>query len=263
MCRPLTAMADHLFTTLPWRLGSQAHDDEGWDEVARALGVQAIDLTRLRQVHGAAFLVASAGGGASRPTADIIINKDSAAALAVQAADCIPLLIADQVTGAVAAVHAGWRGLALRAPQAAVDALVWRFGCRPSDLVAAVGPSIGACCYEVGIDVLKAFDRAGLDETARAAWFLDVPQPTASNPSLPGLSRTSRPNHWFFDAWSAARYQLESAGVPADQIHVAGLCTASHPGLFPSYRRDGTGTGRIAGAIRKRQPQSAQSSQKP
>src|SRR5207247_2068912 len=82
----------------------------------------------------------------------------------------------------------------------------------------AAGPSIGACCYEVGEDVRAAFDDA--------RWFFAEPRPTARNPSMNGLASIRRARHWFFDGWAATRSQLEAAGVPTDRIHLAELCTA-------------------------------------
>jgi copper oxidase (laccase) domain-containing protein len=109
---------------------------------------------------------------------------------------------------------------------------------------------VGACCDEVGVDVLEAFRRGGVDAARLPRWFFAAPQPTDMNRSMRSLSHVPRANHWFFDGWAATRHQLDEAGVPAHQIHVAELCTASHPEILCSYRRDGMATGRIAGAIR-------------
>src|SRR5229473_2031418 len=122
----------------------------------------------------------------------------------------------DDVARALGAAHAGWKGLAASVPLVTVDALSRHVGSQPADLVAAVGPSIGACCYEVGVDVLDAFRRGGFEEAARPRWFFRAPQPSARNPSMPGLPRPRRQDHWFFDGWAAARQQLEAAGIPAD-----------------------------------------------
>lgn len=251
VCTPLQRAAPHIFTTRAWRLGSTATDarEDGWADVCHALSIDPINLVRVHQVHGTAVVVAASGGGARPAPADIIVTGDAATALAVQAADCVPMLIADRRIGVVAAAHAGWRGLAERVPQVAVQALTRKFGSRPADMMVAVGPSIGACCYEVGVDVRDAFTRAGFGNAEQTRWFFDDPQPTAANPSIPTLSKTRRSSHWFMDGWAVARHELELAGVPADQIHVAGLCTASHPDVLCSYRRDGKAAGRIAGAI--------------
>jgi copper oxidase (laccase) domain-containing protein len=151
----------------------------------------------------------------------------------------------------VAAAHAGWRGLASGVPLATIAALVREFDCRPDDLIAAAGPSIGACCYEVGPEVRRRFEDAGWPESAMTRWFLPRPQPTVRNPSMPRLEAAARSDRWYFDSGRAARDQLETAGVTPDRIFLADLCTASHPALC-SYRRDGVGAGRMAAAIRPR-----------
>lgn len=255
VCRPLGRIATHLFTTREWRLGSAAcaEADEAWEEVARAAAVDLGHLARVRQVHGASVLIHRATDwwrGTARPKADIVASDDPELALAIQTADCVPLLIGDARTGAVAAVHAGWRGLAAGVPVVAVDALTRAFGSRPSDLIVAVGPSIGACCYEVGAEVRTRFERAGFPRALTERWFCDEARPSAVNRPMPGLPGKRRQGHWFFDGWQAARDQLRTAGLAADAIHVAELCTASHPKAFCSYRRDGAPAGCLAAAIR-------------
>ncbi len=240
VCRPLLEAAHHLYTARSWRLGSRpAADGLGWDEVAAAVGVEPDHLVRLRQVHGTSAIIvrrddALVAGPAG--DADILTTDDPARAIAVQTADCAPILIADRATGAVAAVHAGWRGLAAGAPGAAVRAMREAWGSRPADLVAAVGPCIGACCYEVGADVRAAFDAAGYPGDAVASWF--------------GAERT--PGHWHFDAWASAGDQLAAAGVPVAGIHLARLCTRCVPERFCSYRGQGPAAGRMAAVIRPR-----------
>lgn len=255
-CRALHRLADHVFTTRQWRLGSTTPDgrDAGWTEVAATLAVDPLELARVHQVHGASVVVAAPGGRAPWPPADIHVTDDTTIALAVQSADCLALLLADRRTGAVGAAHAGWRGLAARVPEVVVGALARQFGSRPADLVVAIGPSIGACCYEVGVDVRDAFTTAGHGDREMVRWFFESPRPSLVNPSMTAVAHVRRPNHWFFDGWAAARHQLESAGVQADHIHLAELCTASHPDLFCSYRRDGRPAGRMAAAIRGRAP---------
>jgi hypothetical protein len=220
-------------------------------------------LIRVRQVHGAAVFVPRSGDSMAGPKtgatvvdteADIIVSDNPALALAVQTADCVPLLVADRRTGAVAAAHAGWRGTAARVAVAAVEALERELGSRPADLVAAVGPSIGACCYEVGDEVRARFEREGFSAEELARWFLQHTRRTPGNPSMPGVSAVARAGHWYVDLWRATREQLEAAGVPAGQIHLAGLCTASHRAVLCSYRRDGSGAGRLAAVIRGRRP---------
>jgi YfiH family protein len=251
ICRPLQDIARHLFTTRAWRLGSApAGDADSWRDVAAALDVDLPRLIRVHQVHGAAVVVAREPS-ALQPDADIIVTREPQLALAVQAADCVPLLLADRRTGAVAAAHAGWRGLAARAPAAAVAALDSR---RTSDVVAAIGPAIGSCCYEVGAEVRSQFAGGGFSPGELAEWFVDTPHDSRRNPSLRVAASFPAPNRWYFDTWAAARDQLATAGVPPEQIFVARLCTASHPETLCSYRRDGAVAGRIAGAIRSGPP---------
>jgi YfiH family protein len=253
LCRPLEPFATHIFTSRLWPLGTSSDRDaeESWRDIAHALGADGPRLLRARQVHGAAVVAHREGHPIGpRADADILLSSDPRVAPAVQTADCVPILIADSRTGAVAAAHAGWRGMAARVPLVTVEALVAEFGVRESKLIAAVGPSIGACCYEVGGDVRDRFAAAGFNEWELARWFTAEPRSSPTNPSMPGLNRRARDNHWFLDMWTAARDQLRSAGVREDRIFVADLCTASHPDAFCSYRRDRS-RGRMAAAIQK------------
>jgi len=232
-CAPLAVIAPHCFSTRALRLEGAGEADHGsWDELAQALGVRPGALVRMRQVHCAAVYEPSAGEQqppslADWPEADIGVSRDPAVALSIRAADCVPVLLGDARTGAVAAVHAGWRGIAAGAVMVAVQALTQRFHSRPADMVAAVGPSIGPCCYEVGADLLSHFAA----HPNASAWFSDELRPR-------------------LDLWRATREQLERAGVPASQVHVCALCTVDHPTLFHSYRRDGKLAGRLVAAIR-------------
>lgn len=225
-CAPLAAVAPHCFSTRELRL------EGGWNALAQVLGVDAGALVRMRQVHGAhVFEPAPRIPLPSRyddwPEADIAIGCDPSFVLSVRSADCVPTLLADRLTGAVAAIHAGWKGTAAGAVMAAVRALQTRFASDPADIVAAVGPSIGPCCYEVGNEVAPQFaSHPGADR-----WFLAEAKPR-------------------LDLWHATRDQLERAGVPSGQIHVSELCTMHLPALFHSYRRDGKAAGRLVAAIR-------------
>jgi polyphenol oxidase len=238
VCTALEPFARHLFTTRSWALGTDSADRAaGWAEVAAVIDVDPEHLIRAHQVHGASVIVRHRGApkpsnGGALQDADILITDDPAVALAIQTADCVPLLIADRRTGAVAAAHAGWRGLAARVPIVAVQALSREFRSQPEDLIVAIGPSISAPRYEVGADVRQRFEAAGFDHLDRV------------------FHSGMRPGHWQFDGWQSASDQLETAGVPAAQIHLAELCTAANPEVLCSYRRDGKGAGRIAAVIR-------------
>jgi YfiH family protein len=254
VCRALSPLADHFFTTRQWSLGSGADNgnEDPWTAVAVSLDLQPADLVRLRQVHGADVVVAT------HPIlvpaeADIVVARDPSLGIAVQAADCVPILFADERTGAVAAAHAGWRGLAANVPSTVVDAMVREFASRPSDLVVAVGPSIGPCCYEVGDDVRAQFAGSGASRSELERWFRSSVSETPGNVSILEGRGGLRSGRSVLDTWRVTRDRLEAAGVESARIFEAGLCTASHPALC-SYRRDGVKAGRIAAAIRPRWP---------
>ncbi len=238
VCTPLEAHARHLFTSRQWALGSApAGDAQAWDEVAHAIGVGRATLVRLHQVHGADVVFRRVGELRDvnhLPDADIVASNDPTLALAIQTADCVPILIADRRTGVVAAAHAGWRGLAARVPSEAVQALAHRFDSAAADLMAALGPSISAARYEVGADVREKFEAAGFADAELARWF----------------SSGAREEHWQFDGARSAFDQLAAAGIPRTQIFTAGLCTATHADALCSYRRDWKEAGRMAAVIR-------------
>jgi YfiH family protein len=170
------------------------------------------------------------------PEADIIVSDDPAAAIAVRVADCAPILMADTRTGAVGAAHAGWRGTVQSAAAACVRSMRHEFGTNPADLIAGIGPCLGACCGEVGPEVVDAFRQAGHDDGSLGRWFADGPR--------------GRP---MLDLWQANIDQLTAAGVLTERIHVAGICTKTHSALMHSYRAAGAAAGRMLGVIRRRQ----------
>jgi YfiH family protein len=258
VCRPVERYASHLFTTRRWRLGasasSVASDADAWHEVAAAMAVETPRLARLKQVHGSSAVTYRRGAPlpaeGALPEADIVISDAPGVALAVQTADCVPLVMIDRRLGVVAAVHAGWRGLAARAPVTAVERMARDFGTRMADLLVAIGPAIGSCCYEVGPDVRAQFEQSSFTPAQVRRWFSAVPVASGFNPTMTSLSPIRREGHWFFDASQSARDELRSAGLTGAQIYVSGLCTASHHDVFCSYRRDGAPAGRMAAAIR-------------
>lgn len=237
-CRHLNAVAPHLFTTRQLELSAPA------DVQRLADSVGARDASMLRQVHGRDVVVVRNGRPSvpDRPEADVLVSNATDTAIAVRAADCVPLLLADRVTGAVAAVHAGWRGTAARAAVAAVEALAREFGTRPADLIAAIGPSIGSCCYEVGTELVDAFAAAGHERYLIDRWFVAPPPPRGSR-ERPKLR---------LDVAGSNRDQLILAGVEEGNIHLSGLCTAMHLDILTSYRAEREKAGRIAGVIRSR-----------
>lgn len=196
-----------------------------------------------RQVHGRDVVVdgagqqgeAGPGGWRLAGTGDALVATGTGQAVAVLVADCAPILLAHREGRAVAAVHAGWRGLAGGIIEAAVQALCRAAGSGPADLEAWVGPCIRGCCYEVGFEVAEAVSRAV------------GPVPLAEG--LPSYLRAGRGHRFWLDVAEAARRALERCGVGAGACRVDGRCTACHPDVFFSYRRDGPRSGRMAGII--------------
>jgi hypothetical protein len=235
-CRPLDDLAPHLFTTRQLSLSS----DADYQQLARAVGVDRV--VTLTQVHGATVFVLRRGSPApaAPPEADALVSNSAEVAIAVRAADCVPMLMADRKSGAVAAVHAGWRGTAARAVVAALNALGREYGTHPTNVVVAIGPSIGPCCYPVGSDLVDAFAAAGQERYLIDRWFSTPPPPRGSH-ERPQLR---------LNVAGANRDQMILAGVPEGQIHDAGLCTAMHLDVLTSYRAEKDNAGRIAGVIR-------------
>ena len=259
-CRALIAAADHCFTTRDPILGTgPLTPGDGWHRVALAMGVSPQSIVRLRQVHGSR-VVSLLRDQVFPPEApdwsvgDIAASDHPGVALSVRVADCVPILLADTRSGSVAAVHAGWRGTTAGAARSAVGALAEHFGAAPGDLVAAIGPSLGPCCYRVGQDVRAAFEAAGTPAASLDAWFSRVPTARALR-GVPGSDPAASGGGpaLFLDTWRANADQLREAGVPASQIHVSQACTSCHRDTFHSYRVDGERAGRMIGVIRKKQ----------
>ena len=186
---------------------------------ATALGLRDLPIVRAAQVHGARAVNV---GEAPPPSdvrdageCDILVTNLTGVALAVQTADCVPILLAGG--GAIGAAHAGWRGSALEVAAGVVAALA-SLGARPAELRAWIGPTIGPCCYEVGEEVAERFAEDFLRASSGGRYRLDL---TAVN-----------------------RAQLVAAGVPAEGISVYAPCTRCGGEKYASYRRDGAAAGR-------------------
>ncbi len=166
----------------------------------------------LKQVHGTR--VVDAAAASDRPQADAAVARAPGVVCAVQAADCMPVLFADDAGSVVGAAHAGWRGLAAGVIEATVAAM----RVPPERLLAWLGPAIGPAHYEVDAMVRDAF--LARDAGAAAAFA------------------AHRPGHWLLDLYAVARRRLEAAGVT--RVHGGGFCTYSDAARFPSWRRDRT-----------------------
>jgi YfiH family protein len=222
-----------------------------------ALGVANMPLATLRQVHSDVAHViceSSAARGADSPAGDAAICRDPSISISVQTADCVPILMADTRQRVVAAVHAGWRGTLARIAVKTLGRMKQEFGTRPQDVVAALGPAIGRCCYEVGPEVALKFS----SQFATAEeWFDGQFAPQAEGELqhwLPWLTmmppgHQPEPDRAKLDLRAANRWQLIAAGVSPQNIAVSTLCTRCRADLFFSYRREGSGTGRLIALI--------------
>jgi YfiH family protein len=221
--------------------------------LAEAMGAQAMTLVTLRQRHTDIIHVVGKSPR-SGLRGDALITKQPGLLLAVQTADCVPILLADTRRNVVAAVHAGWRGTLRRIVQKTIGRMRMEMGTRPRDLLTVLGPAIGRCCYEVGPEVVTAF--AAQFDAARD-WFDGPFQRLARGEEptpLPWLSRTP-PGHpppaprACLDLQAANRWQLLDAGVPARAIVTIDLCTACRTDLLFSHRRERGRTGRMMAVI--------------
>lgn len=202
--------------------------DANYDRLARWAGFDRQRLYLARQVHGVQGVrVEDQPPDEVRvQEADYLFTDRPGVTVAVITADCVPVLLADTNSRAVAAAHAGWRGLVAGVIQTAVRSL-GELSSRPEDLVAGLGPSIGPCCFEVGAEVAEAFARAFPDEPD-----LVVPARRSTPSSKPHV-----------DLWRAARAALIRAGLDPARIADPPGCTLCEPGRYYSYRRDGARIG--------------------
>jgi YfiH family protein len=196
---------------------------------ADALHVGPASLYLVTQVHGRD--VAAVRGDESRDAvlareADVVVTKMAGVACGVKVADCVPVLVGDRVSGAVAAVHSGWQGTVADVVGAGVAALRHELG-RDVDFVAAIGPHIEACCFEVGDDVAA--------KLAACAPGASVVRNDRTRPHV--------------DLRSIVRAQLRAAGLDDGAIDDVGGCTKCDASRFFSYRRDRETSGRLLSAI--------------
>ncbi len=212
-------------------------------------------LITLRQIHsGLVRVVTAADAGRERPwKADGVITSQPGVLVGIQTADCIPVIVADRKQRIVAAFHAGWRGTVKRIVEAGVGRMRLEFGSRLQDLVAAIGPGAGPCCYAVGEEVLSEFE----SQFAYAReLFHEVYSSDAVHNKYPMLFLTQRaPGHspigpgTHVDLIEANRRQLLDAGLAPRSIHLTGGCTNCQTELFFSHRASQGHAGRMLAAI--------------
>lgn len=211
------------------------------NRLAQAMGQEGISVVSVRQIHGDGILVLDQPAGdwvvAQEKIAkaegaegyDAIITNQPGVILAVRTADCVPVLIFDPEQRVIAAIHAGWRGTLRGVVPKTVQCMLDRFSCRPSAIVAGIGPSIRSCCYEVGELVLAPL-------AARCSYWQEVTKEVGEKKAMLNLQEL-------------VRRQLLELNIPANRIETAQACTACDPERFVSYRRDGKKAGSMWSGI--------------
>jgi polyphenol oxidase len=191
----------------------------------RLTGCWQVHGTDVRVVHTEAEAKPKPGIPGDDQYCDALISNQPNILLAVKTADCVPILIGDPKTRSFAAVHAGWRGSSSSIVMRAIENMEREYGARSADLRAAIGPGANACCYEVGGEVISTFKERF--------------------PQADKLFTPTRDGHARINLQQANRDQLISAGVSADRIHLAPLCTMDRNDLFFSYRQEKKVHGRV------------------
>jgi YfiH family protein len=246
-------------------LGFTKHDSRAAVEQNRELFLQELGvadgrrgagpawpLITLRQIHS--DLIHRVEAVPEHPLmGDGLVTDAPGLLLAVLASDCLPVIVADRKRRVVGIFHAGWRGTVKRIAEKGVGEMRRWFGSDPRNLVAAIGPGVRGCCYQVGEEVRNKF------ETQFAytdALFREVKESDPVREKYPLLFLTARaPGHsdlpakLFLDLVEANRRQLLDAGVPAKNIEASAPCTACHPDLFFSHRAEKGVTGRMMGVV--------------
>jgi YfiH family protein len=214
-----------------------------------ALGATDLKLISLKQIHSDVIHLFD-----SAPTevcqGDASVTNRPGLLLGVQTADCVPILLVDPKKRAVSAVHAGWRGTLARIVVKAIGQMQMQYKSKPSDLLAAIGPAIGGCCYEVGTEVATQF----LSQFAEAPdWFDEFRTGDEPNPvqwlNMMPPGHQPPPKNVLLDLRRANRAQLLGAGLRAPNIFVSELCTACRRDLLFSYRKEGPQSGRLMSVI--------------
>jgi hypothetical protein len=177
-----------------------------------------VEITTLKQIHSAKVIDAAGRRGDRIEEGDALISDAPGLVIGVRTADCVPVLLADVRLRTIAAIHAGWRGTAAQIVPSAIRQMGEAFGTRAEDLVAAIGPCIGPCCYEVGPEVARQF----------VTW-------------IPEMEHAVSPVR--LDLPKANAQQLRDAGVT--DIFVSGECTFCLVERYHSYRRDKEAAGRL------------------
>jgi YfiH family protein len=201
---------------------------QNWDRLATAFAIPLEYFLVVNQVHGDDIFVIKPHGDyfSSREELnyDAIVTNRTNLAVCVKTADCVPVFFADRIKKVVAVVHAGWRGSALGISAKVIRLMQNQYGSLPQDTLAAIGPSIGRCCYEVDAATADAFRQQKNSESFLFAAY--------------------EKNKWMLDLPEANRRQILDCGIPQKNIESSGYCTACRQDIFFSHRGAGGITGR-------------------
>ncbi len=214
--------------------------------LARSLHLSPQKIITSNQVHGTQIsrVAQDIKGNAtenhfqSAGECDGLITDQRDLCLLVFIADCVPVFLFDRRKKVIAVIHAGWKGTIGKITQNAVQQMKSAWGCKPQDILCAIGPSIGPCCYQVGPEVISRVKKAF---------------PAGERP----IHSITSDGKGYFNLWQANKIQLLHCQIPDDNIVVADLCTYCHPDIFFSNRREGRATGRFAAGILLRSYQAA------
>ena len=216
---------------LGFRVGDDPTAVEGnYRLICKDFGLDYEKITAAKQIHSAKIEIINnenVGFGVSNLSktfeADGLVTNLKNVPLTVFYADCVPILLADANAGVVAAVHSGWRGTVQNIAGQAVEVMCREFGATPKNIKAAIGPSIGPCCFETGEEVAVLFDEDLREELANGKFKVDL--------------------------WQACRRLLQKAGLADENIDVLKMCTICHSDVLYSYRKDAQSTGRMGAFI--------------
>jgi hypothetical protein len=199
-----------------------------WEILADAFQFPLDRFLMMSQVHGDRIVVAEdlEEGRSAHPSlqCDAVFTARQGTVIGIKTADCVPILLTDRAKGVIGAVHAGWRGTSLHVVGKALGVMMKRFASRPRDILAATGPAIGPCCYQVDEQVFSLMENgSGSDAVFRAC---------------------EEKGKWMLDLVKANERELLEAGLPRENVVSAGTCTCCRRDLFFSHRGEKGGTGR-------------------
>jgi YfiH family protein len=201
---------------------------QNWDRLAIAFAIPMEQFLVVNQVHGDAIFVIKPHGSyfstRDELNYDAIVTSRADLAICIKTADCVPVFIVDKVKKVIAVVHAGWKDSALGISAKVIRLMQKQYGCLPQDILAAIGPSIGKCCYEVDQVTANTFRQ--------------------QNNSDLFLQQGKKKDKWMLDLVEANRRQILETGVQESNIDVAGCCTTCNQDMFFSHRGSGGITGR-------------------